>query len=319
MILLSLIFNKHTMHRPLYLFLFLCICFFFVACSNRGPVKWIDFEKFKIETPPGVALIADNFYCDETEVSNISYREYLYWIEKIYGDTSIEYRNACPDTSVWTNEDSCLHFNVDYYLRHPRSRNYPVVGISQQQAEAFSNWRSDRVLELLLVRDGFMKWDGAQTKDNFFSREKYFRGEYQNIQPILDFYPNYRLPSLEERAIILKYNENLATAYFEKCKYKECRKCTSKELMIWTNKNPCQTNTNPTFIDSDSCINVKKSKLLHHLKGNVSEWTQEENIAVGGGWKDTRQRIMESDTFHVFAPNAWTGFRNVCEWKKWEE
>lgn len=289
------------------------------SCSPKPLVTYINEEHFKKETPPGVVLIADNFYCDEQEINNHDYREYLFWMEKIYGISSIEYKNAFPDTSVWAHEDSCLHFNEDYYLRHPAYRSFPIVGITQQQAEAYANWRSDRVLEFFLVMYGAMKWDNSQTKDNFFSKEKYFRGEYQNMKPVVSYYPSYRLPTLEERKVILKYNENLASSYFEKCKYKECRKCTSKELMIWTNKNPCQTNTDPTYTASDSCINFKNSKLLHHLKGNVSEWTQEGNIAVGGSWKDSHKRILESDTFHVFTPNAWTGFRNVCEWKKWRE
>ncbi len=32
-----------------------------------------------------------------------------------------------------------------------------------------------------------------------------------------------------------------------------------------------------------------------------------------------RQRIAKSDTFQISAPNAWTGFRNICERKKWKK
>ncbi|MBK8347024.1 MAG: hypothetical protein IPL08_05145 [Saprospiraceae bacterium] len=55
------------------------------------------------------------------------------------------------------------------------------------------------------------------------------------------------------------------------------------------------------------------------MRGNVSEWSSEENITFGGGWLDKREKILTTDTFHVDKQNSWTGFRNVCEWKQWKE
>jgi hypothetical protein len=61
-----------------------------------------------------------------------------------------------------------------------------------------------------------------------------------------------------------------------------------------------------------------RCKLLFNLKGDVSEWAQDEGITVGGSWHDPLERINACDTFHVDTPNAWTGFRCVCRWRRWD-
>ena len=102
-----------------------------------------------------------SFYLDATEVTNLMYLEYLDWLERIYKKAGNEYRNvytaAVPDTMVWRNP---LGFNEDMvnnYLRHPAFRDYPVVGVSWQQAVNFAKWRTDRVNEGLLEREGYIE------------------------------------------------------------------------------------------------------------------------------------------------------------------
>ena len=77
---------------------------------------------------------------------------HLYWLKRIYGtDYPRVVTKALPDTLVWRNK---LAFNepyVDYYLRHPAYRDYPVVGVSWVQARDYCAWRTDRVNELILV------------------------------------------------------------------------------------------------------------------------------------------------------------------------
>ncbi len=97
-----------------------------------------------------------SFYMDETEVSNTNWLEYLDWIRRTYPDDHEYYYNELPDTLVWRRPLSYNEPYVDNYLRHPAYADYPVVGITWEQANRYCAWRTDRVNETLLRERGYM-------------------------------------------------------------------------------------------------------------------------------------------------------------------
>ena len=121
-----------------------------------------------------------SFYMDETEVTNLDYLEYLFWLKRVYGESYPEvYKNALPDTLVWRDK---LGYNEPYvknYLRHPAYKNYPVVGVSWQQATDYCAWRTDRVNERILIEACIIKEDMDQFDDGVFTTEAYLRGYYE--------------------------------------------------------------------------------------------------------------------------------------------
>jgi len=104
-----------------------------------------------------------SFYMDETEVTNIMYLEYLDWIKRVYPPSNPDfkaiYNGAVPDTLVWRNRLGLSEMMVENYLRHPAFKDYPVVGVSWIQAVEFAKWRSDRVAEMGLQEEGYLKRD----------------------------------------------------------------------------------------------------------------------------------------------------------------
>ena len=100
-----------------------------------------------------------SFYMDETEVTNLMYSEYLDWLKKLFPPTEENYKyiynGAIPDTLVWRNRLGYNEVMTNNYLRHPAFADYPVVGVTWLQAVEFSNWRTDRVNELILEKEGF--------------------------------------------------------------------------------------------------------------------------------------------------------------------
>lgn len=97
-----------------------------------------------------------SFYMDETEVSNVDWLEYLYWIRRNYATDAEYYYNALPDTLVWRQPLSYNEPYVNNYLRHPAFQDYPVVGVTWEQANAYCEWRTDRVNEEILRSKGYL-------------------------------------------------------------------------------------------------------------------------------------------------------------------
>lgn len=160
-------------------------------------------------TPRQVTV--SSFYMDQTEVSNIDYLEYLYWLDRIYGSEYPEMlKKALPDTLVWRNSLAYNEPMVEVYLRHPAYRDYPVVGVSWLQANDYALWRTDRVNEMLLIDANVIAFDINQTKDSHFTTEGYLSGQYTGIvnQGVQDLDPNsngVRNAKMEDGVILPKY------------------------------------------------------------------------------------------------------------------
>lgn len=137
-------------------------------------------------------VTVSSFYMDETEVANVHYREYLYWLDRTYGtDYPSVVRRAMPDTLVWRDELSYNEPYVEYYLRHPAYNNYPVVGVSWLQATDFCAWRTDRVNEMILIREGVLQLNPNQVNEDNFNTEAYLVGQYEGMvkKPLKDLNP----------------------------------------------------------------------------------------------------------------------------------
>ena len=128
-------------------------------------------------------VTVSSFYMDETEISNFHWCEYMYWVRRTYTDFPMVYKKSLPDTNSWREK---LGFNekyVEYYLRHPAYRDYPVVGVSWQQASEFCKWRTDRVNEFILIREGILVSNPNQQNEPF-TTDAYMAGQYeQGLNP----------------------------------------------------------------------------------------------------------------------------------------
>ncbi len=101
-----------------------------------------------------------SFYMDETEVANIHWLEYLFYI-KI--DSSQEYyESALPDTTVWAREMAFNDPYVDHYLRYPGFRYFPVVGVSWVQAADYCKWRT-AVVNMNLAEEAGLEGFSAES------------------------------------------------------------------------------------------------------------------------------------------------------------
>lgn len=158
---------------------------------------------------PRRATVA-SFYIDETEISNEYYREYVYWLERVFGTDYPEVaRKALPDTLVWRDR---LAFNepyVELYYRHPAYKDYPVVGVNWLQASDYCAWRTDRVNEQILIREGILRVNPAQVNEDNFNTDAYLAGQYEGLvkSPLQDLNPNMdtRKVRMEDGILLPRY------------------------------------------------------------------------------------------------------------------
>ncbi len=161
-------------------------------------------------------VTVSSFYMDETEVSNINWKEYLYWTKRVYQSYPQVYIDALPDTLVWREELSFNEPLIQAYFRHPSYDDYPVVGVSWDQTQEFCKWRSDRANEGLLIERGILNNNTLEQADSeSFDSEAYLAGQYEgsvrkNLPDIATggerrvkfedgiMLPDYRLPTEAE-------------------------------------------------------------------------------------------------------------------------
>ncbi len=116
-----------------------------------------------------------------------------------------------PDTIVWMGLDSCLRDLGSTYLRSQDFDDYPVVGVSIIQAENYSRWRRDRVLEMLLVSNKILPFTPKFQIDKIFTADEYFSNGYLkfNSKDTIKYYFEFLSPTVEEWYISNAFQDSL--------------------------------------------------------------------------------------------------------------
>ncbi len=83
-----------------------------------------------------IAVPGNDFYVDEYEITNLAWREFLYFAKQ---NDTVSYNNLLPDSAIW------YKVYCGDYLKSNDFDNYPVVGINFVQANKFCAWRSEVV------------------------------------------------------------------------------------------------------------------------------------------------------------------------------
>jgi formylglycine-generating enzyme required for sulfatase activity len=270
--------------------------------------------KLDYETPPNGIWLRGNLFIDQTEVRNLDYLEYLYWT---YKHEPAKYKSILPDTMVWREPAVYNEPYVEYYLRHPAYRDYPVVGISYEQAVEFCKWRSDRVNEFIYIREHNIK---DYNSDSIYPHPEVMR---------------FRLPTKEEWEYAAAAGLD-QTAYpygYESLVDKNGMPVSNtKEYANLYLSNSIRKN-GPSSVDLLSPVNAFRPNKygIYNMTGNVSEIIADNSfkglncltLLDGSTFKNDPKEYIRTDsteyrydnrfTFRYQHPGSWLGFRCVCE------
>ncbi len=281
--------------------------------------------KLIYETPPGTVWLRANLFIDIAETRNLDYIEFIYWTSR----REPEKLNAIlPDTNVWRIPLKYQEPYIYYYLHHPSYRDYPVVGISYEQAVAFCKWRSDRVNEFIFIRENKVKeWKA----DSTYPFKEIFR---------------FRLPTKEEweYAAAAGLNQNLYPYGYEKLTGKNGLPVSNtieynnlynhRQHFRYIRPNDggsVQYSDDLSAITSQVTAFYRNKYGIYNMTGNVSEIIADslfkglnyDTYLDGSSFKNNAEDYHTSDTtylrydnrmtFKYKKPQAWLGFRCVCE------
>jgi formylglycine-generating enzyme required for sulfatase activity len=234
--------------------------------------------KKKRPVPPGTVQISENFFADETEVSNLSWLEYEYWTAVTYGSNSAEHLATLPDTNVWLEKDAYSAPYAKYYYRHLAYRNFPVVGISHDQALAFCKWRTARVKE-----HGYIA----------YKRELHF---------------TFRLPSSQEWEMVSATSICRADP-----SAKNKRGIVAYNIQRSGNDSVLADAAAASIDVTAPVYSFYKNKMgLYNTIGNVAEMVSELGISKGGSWRHRIEDCRVGKKIPYTSPASWLGFRCVC-------
>lgn len=261
-------------------------------------------------------ISVNSFYMDKHEIRNIDWREYIGWLNAVYGKVAPERVEAArPDLRAWQEGLSSSEPFINDYFTHPAYDNYPVVCVSWEQAAAYCKWRTDRVNEMLLVKAGVIPAPDfnaiaalttvEEVDNTVFSSERYFgSGNLYQSQTYTANFVSFRLPTEDEweyAAYARRETDPVGKVYVYPWSSLPVDKITPRQRgQMKAHYN--SAGTLPAKADLFSrTVPVNQYEAndlgLYNMAGNVNEWVYDTYTSRG-----TINRIDSTTVLDVFLP-----------------
>ncbi len=225
-------------------------------------------------------------FMSTTEVTNFEYKEFLFFRKK----EGVAIDRFLPDTTVWREKLAYNEPYVDYYFRHPAYRDYPVVGVSKDQATAFCVWLGQ------VLTDKYQKDDKSDI-DSVIVRLPTKR-EWINAAKGGNDYYEYPWKGHNIRWSEGKWQGDMRA---------NCVQAAGDYMGVAGALNDHADVTAPvkSYWPNDYG--------LYNCAGNVSELVYDDAVAMGGSWRSYGNEIKVTSEMNATEPSSQIGFRYLVE------
>lgn len=265
-----------------------------VHCCNMGDVEYI-FSAFNFKQT------VDSFYISRYEVSN---KQYLAFLADIRSKDSQLYKTMLPDTQAWRFGISTFQAAdpfVQYYFRHPAYGEYPLVGITYEQATQYCEWLTAQYMSVPK-----RKYKKVKFSLPTLAQWVYAAGDSRTF-PVGNHLQNGKG---QLRANFLQFDQG--------CIKRAEIGDSGKTQQVYLAR---QSFYKGNFADG-GFITVPVNGYwpdpngLHNMAGNVEEYVREKGYTKGGSWRDPGyylQNVVEETYDSTNYTSAERGFRYVME------
>lgn len=215
--------------------------------------------------------------------------------------------NVYPDTTAWTNDFEYSHNDVmvDNYFWHAAFEDYPVVGVSWNQAKAFCNWRTKK-------KDDYLRTIGAgvQVPDfrlpteaewEFAARGGIENGKFPWGGPYVTDTEGYYLANFKPK------RNNFAADGFTYTVEAKSFKANDYGLYNMAGNVSEWTST---------AYNTTAAYITSSLNADIDDPTNKRKVVRGGSWKDIAYFLEVSTRDYEYADStkSYIGFRTVQDY-----
>ncbi len=281
----------------------------------------------------GKIVSTNSFYASPVEVTNGMYLEF---VRSMIADGKRLMYEFMPDTLVWRDPFFFNEPYVEYYLRHPAYRDYPVVGLTLKKCEMYCDW-------LTLQYNSLEKRAHKKVKFRLPTSVEWYRmassNSYADIKP-------KKSDTIQSSVITMPMLFPWGGPFLENAEGQKLAKYTSiYEAELVKNSDTLIDESSQKYITAtySTCrggeYSVREMGIAGHLNelsditapvksywatgtgfynlaGNVEEFVAEYGISKGGSWQDVAF-YLRNDVYETYdatnEASSSRGFRFVMD------
>jgi len=266
------------------------------------------------------AEVMDQFYLPTEEnggdrLFDVTWLNYAYQVNTKQNQSNIAQKNkyadvditVYPDTTAWSRdfEYSRNDAMVQNYFWHDAFADYPVVGVSWNQAKAFCNWRTKKKNDYLEASGSRIRVPEfrlpTESEWEFAARGGIENGKFPWGGPYLIDIEGYYLANFKPK------KNNFAADGFTYTV--EARSFNANDYGLYNMAGNVSEWTSTSYNNSASYVTSS-------LNGDVEDPTNKKKVIRGGSWKDIAYFLEVSTRDYEYADSvkSYIGFRTVQDY-----